>query len=105
MKNHHYQRVNLHFPMVFLLSQVTTNKPPIFIQFSSNGWPRRQVTWAPLGAGLGLGVGTAAVSAREPRKFEEVIAESGLEDWSVTWKVKCFKRWDMNLDLMGFNGI
>lgn len=44
---------------------------------------RRQVTWAPLGAGLGFGEGLAAVSAREPRKFEEVIAESGLEDWSV----------------------
>lgn len=23
--------------------------------------------------------------ARAPRSFEEVIAESGLEDWSVTW--------------------
>eukprot|EP00435_Cladocopium_sp_Y103_P045033 s1800_g12.t2 len=40
----------------------------------------RQVTWAP---GLALGLSGAAVAAREPRKFEEVIAESGLEDWSV----------------------
>ena len=42
---------------------------------------RRSVTWAPL---LGAAVfGTAAASAREPRSFAEVIAESGLEDWSV----------------------
>ena len=50
----------------------------------NNGFPRRQVvTWAPLGAGLS-GAAVTAV-AREPRRFQEVIAESGLEDWSVTW--------------------
>lgn len=42
---------------------------------------RQVVTWAPLGAGLS-GAAVTAV-AREPRRFQEVIAESGLEDWSV----------------------
>ena len=32
--------------------------------------------------------------ARAPRSFEEVIAESGLEDWSVTWLKE--KKGDLN---------
>ena len=31
--------------------------------------------------------------ARAPRSFEEVIAESGLEDWSVTWR-KSEETWE-----------